>query len=180
MKQKRLKYVILVILITLVAAILCRYFGTVSSVYASESESFFRVKISEKILTKPYSVTAWRLYGQLKLEWREELFFQRFPDEKKYRYTYKEELDCRRKLAEYWMQFKQTNPGVSDPYLDNLVIIFKSIYLPEYVYKYYKTSSWDIKKNRFRLKEYKKWAKKHIKGHKSETYAKLEKIKLGN
>jgi hypothetical protein len=138
----------------------------------------YRVKISQDVLDEPFAMAAWRVYGDAKLEWRTEKFFEQFPDEKKYRYTYKEELDCRKRLAEYWEDYTRANPRVSNKYLDQLVAVSKSLYFPEYIYAYFRSSSWEIEKDRFRLDEFKRWKKEYLKGHHPETMIELEEFKL--
>jgi hypothetical protein len=160
--------------IILALVILC---ATLSApAQTSEKGHFYRIKIAKEILTDPHAMAAWRIYGQFKQEWRDSIFFRHYPDEDKYRFTYKEELDCRKRLAEYWITFKKANPGVENRYLDDLVKAFRSVYFPEYVYKYFNQGSWNVKKDRFRLKEFKKWVKLYIKGHQPKTLAHLEEV----
>ena len=102
---------------------------------ASDKDSFYHIELSKDVLTKPEVMAAWRAYGKFKGQWRDSIFFQMYPNETEYRYTYKEELDCRRKLAEYWIAFKKANPGTKDRYLDDLAKAYRSVYFPEYVYK---------------------------------------------
>lgn len=143
---------------------------------ASEADHFYSIKIHKEILTNPHAMAAWRLYGKFKQEWRDSIFFRHFPNEKKYRYTYKEELDCRKRLAEYWINFRKANPRVENRYLNDLVKAYRSVYFPEYVYKYFRKGSWKVKKDRFRLKEFKKWVKLYIRGHRPKTLAHLEEV----
>ncbi len=147
-----------------------------SPAQASEKDHFYSIKLAKEILSDPHAMAAWHIYGTFKQEWRDSIFFRHYPNEKKYRYTYKEELDCRKRLAEHWMTFKKTNPRVENRYLDDLVKAYRSVYFPEYVYKYFKQHSWNVKKDRFRLKEFKKWVKLYIKGHRPKTLAHLEEV----
>jgi len=140
----------------------------------------YRVRLSEATMQDPHALAAWRINGQHKLAWRKELFFKQFPTEHEYRFSYKEELDCRMKMAEYWLELKKTYPELKNAYLDDLAIVYNSIYFPEYVYKYYRAGSWEVKKDRFRLDEYNKWAKEHLKGHKSETMVSIEEVRLSH
>ncbi|NIR65805.1 MAG: hypothetical protein GWO41_08505, partial [candidate division Zixibacteria bacterium] len=94
--MKRINLV-LIGLIFIIAAFAC------GQANADDKMVFYKVVISEDIMEDPHAVAAWREYANAKKEWREELFFQTFPDEKKYRYSYREELDCRKRLAEYWI-----------------------------------------------------------------------------
>lgn len=149
-----------------------------STTQAQISKEIYRVKIAEEILSQPHALTAWKYYGECKQEWRQSKFFEYFPNAEKYRFSYNEELDCRRKLAKFWSDLKELHPEIKNDYLDELVNVSRSIYLPEYVYNYFKKSDWQIKKDRFRLKEFKSWAKKNIKGHKPKTLIDLEQVKF--
>ena len=150
-----------------------------SSAQAQIRKKIYRVRLDEEILSQPHAMTAWNYYGECKQEWRNSKYFEYFPHAEEYRYTYNEELDCRKKLAKFWSDLKQNHPEAHSDYLDDLVKVYRSIYMPEYVYKYFRDSDWHIEKDRFRLKEFKKWAKKHIKGHKARTLIKLEEVKFG-
>jgi len=163
-------------LLVLTALLICTALNP--DLKAAEKKKIYNVKIDHEIMKDPHAFTAWQEYGKFKQEWRESLFFKQFPDEKKYRYSYKEELDCRKRLALYWADLKKANPGINNEYLDDLLKVYNSFYFPEYVYKNFRKSSWEVRKDRFRLKEYKKWAKEFIKGHHSETYAHVEEIEL--
>ena len=151
-----------------------------SSAQAQIRKKIYRVKLDEDILNKPHAMTAWSFYGTCKQEWRNTKYFEYFPHAEEYRYSYNEELDCRKRLAQFWSDLKQNHPEANDVYLDDLVKVYRSIYMPEYVYKYFRTSDWHIEKDRFRLKEFKEWAKKHIKGHKSRTMITLEEVRFGD
>jgi len=151
-----------------------------SSAQTQIRKEISRYKIAEEVLNQPHAMTAWSYYGECKQEWRQSKYFEYFPKSEEYRLSYNEELDCRRKLAKFWADLKHDHPEVSNDYLDDLVMVYRSIYLPEYVYKYYRCSDWQIKKDRFRLKEFKHWAKKYIKGHKSKTLVKLEVVQFGD
>jgi hypothetical protein len=154
-------------------------FGIFAATAPAESTKIiYNIRLSDDVLDKPQVLMAWQMYAKFKQEWRQERFFEQFPDEKKYRYSYKEELDCRKKLAEYWRDYKKTNPKVSDEYLDDLVKVYGSIYFPEYVYKYFRSRSWEVRKDRFRMDEYKAWAKENLGRHSAKTYSHLEAIKL--
>ncbi|HDS00572.1 MAG TPA: hypothetical protein ENO22_12175 [candidate division Zixibacteria bacterium] len=163
---------ILIVFIFIIAVL------AVQQVRAEDKTVIYKVVISEEVMTDAHAVAAWREYAQAKKKWREELFFQTFPDEKKYRYSYREELDCRKRLAEYWIDLKEGNPGISNSYLDQLAQIYNSLYFPEYVYKYFRSGSWEVRKNRFRLDEFKEWAKENLDGHDPKTYSHLDKIEF--
>jgi len=172
-----MKYVIkLSFLSVIIPALVILCAALSSPVQASEKGHFYSIKMAKEILTKPHAMAAWRAYGRFKQEWRDSIFFRHYPNKNKYRYTYKEELDCRKRLAEYWITFKKANPKAENHYLDDLVKAFRSVYFPEYVYKYFKKRSWNVKKDRFRLKEFKKWVKLYIKGHRPKTLAYLEEV----
>ena len=169
---KLINYQLIVILFALVL-------GPLMQSSASEIDGvIYQVRISQDIMTKPHVMAAWRIYGDERLQWRTEKFFEQFPDEKKYRYTYKEELDCRKRLAEHWISYTAKYPDVTDEYLDELAIASKSLFFPEYIYYYFREGSWEMEKDRFRLDDFKRWKKEYIKGHNTETKVEIKKIKL--
>jgi hypothetical protein len=145
---------------------------------ADDGPVIYKVVISEEVMDDPHALSAWREYAKFKKEWRKELFFKTFPDEKKYRFTYKEELDCRKRLAEYWIDMKKRNPELSNEYLDKLTSVYNSLYFPEYIYKYFHAGSWEVRKNRFRLDEFKEWAKDNLGWHFPKTYSHLDVVKF--
>lgn len=138
----------------------------------------YRVILDRDITDRPALVTTWQKYGEMKAKWRSELFYAEFPSESKYRYTFKEELECRAFLAEQWSIIRKQNSRFTDSYLDNLVKVKDSRYFREYIYSHFRKGSWRIDGDKLFLDEYKKWRKKHLKGPKKETRVKLEKIEL--
>jgi hypothetical protein len=138
----------------------------------------YRVILDRDIMDRPALVTVWQKYGEMKAKWRSELFYAEFPSESKYRYTFKEELECRAFLAEQWSIIRKQKSRFTDRYLDNLVTVKDSRYFKEHIYSHFKKGSWRIDGDKLFLDEYKKWRKKHLKGPKKETRIKLEKIEL--
>lgn len=154
------------------------------AVSATESESsgfkkrLWKVEVHRSVMGKPALATVWRQYGEMKANWRSEKFFEVFPTETKYRYTFREELECRKFLAEKWEYLKKTSPRFSDEYLDNLVKVKNSRYFDEYIYTYFREGSWHIDKDRLYLEEFKKWCKINMKGSKKETRIDLVEVEL--
>ncbi len=173
-------------LATFVAVVLFAFVTLMSITAASQDDSrnqrlkreLYRVVVDKSITDRPALVTTWQKYGELKAKWRTELFYAEFPKEKKYRYTFKEELECRAFLADQWSIIRKQNVRFTDKYLDNLVKAKNSRYFREYVYSNFRKGSWHIDGDKLFLDEYKKWQKKHLKGPKKEPHIKLEKIKL--
>lgn len=138
----------------------------------------YRVILDRDIMDRPALVSVWQKYGEIKAKWRSELFNKEFPNDSKYRYTFKEELDCRAFLAEQWTIIKKQKKRFTDRYLDNLVAAKNSRYFKEYIYSNFRKGSWRIDGDKLFLDEYKKWRKKHLKGPMKETRVTLEKIEL--
>jgi len=173
-------------LITAAIAVIAIIFSleAISSANATENSkegfkrALYKVEVSKSITDKPALVSVWRQYGELKAKWRTEIFHKEYPTETKYRYTFREEYDCRMLLANQWETLKKSNPRFSDEYLDNLVRVKNSRYFNEYIFSCFKKGDWKVDKDSFYLDEYKKWAKNNMKGSKKQTKVKLVEIEL--
>jgi len=138
----------------------------------------YRVELDSRVAGKPMLAAAWTHYGELKAKWKSDLFYQKFPEEYEYRYTFDEEYACRRALADKWAELKKRHPSLSDRYLDNLLRVKNSRYFDEYIYTSFKEGSWNLDDDDFYLDEYKKWRKKNLKGPQKETHVKVVEVKL--
>lgn len=138
----------------------------------------WRVELDKSIMNEPALAVVWRQYGELKVKWRTEIFRERFPREKSYRYTFEEEYDCRKLLAEKWEEMQGTRGERSNTYLDNLVKVKNSRYFKEYIYSYFKKGDWDVNENILYLDDFKKWRDLYMDGPKKETHVELKKIEL--
>jgi hypothetical protein len=153
-------------------------------VFADEQKSngfkreLYNVELDESIRDKPAQVAVWGYYGDLKARWRTEIFKQRFPSESEYRYTFEEEFECRRALAEQWEGLKKSEARFSDKYLDNLSRAKNSAFFKEYIFSEFREDEWRLQKDSFDLQKYRKWADENLKGPKKETRVKLVKIDL--
>ncbi len=90
----------------------------------------------------PETTSAWREYLKQKRLWRLEQFRKRFPNEKFYRTTVQEELDCLRALVTEWSRVRDSNPSLRNDKLDFLrqlhldemleAFVFLELYTEEY------------------------------------------------
>ena|GEM_PF-2205412 len=172
------------LLIAVATACIIFSIRSMSSASASESHNdgfkreLYKVELDESIMNRPALVAVWQQYGKMKARWRDGLFREEFPNESKYRLTLREELECRKHLAEQWEKLKAANPKYSDRYLDNLVKVKDSRYFTEYIYSYFKKGHWQVNKDKLLLDEFKRWRKLNMKGPKKETRVKIVKIEF--
>jgi hypothetical protein len=172
------------LLIAIATACIILSIRSMSSASGSENSDdgfkreLYKVELDESIMNRPALAAVWQQYGQMKASWRAGLFQAEFPGESKYRLTLKEELECRKHLAEQWEQLKATNPKYSDKYLDNLVKAKNSPYFKEYIYSYFKKGHWKVDKDKLHLDEFRRWSELNMKGPKEETRVKIVKIEF--
>ncbi|OIO38309.1 MAG: hypothetical protein AUJ75_03030 [Candidatus Omnitrophica bacterium CG1_02_49_10] len=132
--------------------------------HAEEAEQRFTVVIYET-LTDESVMAAWLAYAFTRGNWYEKAFFEAFPSEKEYRYTFEEEVDARRTLCQVWSELLETDATLKDKYLDEVSMVFKSGYLGEYVAYYIGFPE----EAGLRTDEFAKWAAENISAHKFET-----------
>jgi hypothetical protein len=127
--------------------------------------------IDEVAFKAPEGVlTAWITYGIARGMWHDKKYFEINPTSKVYQYTYSEELFSRDMMAKLWPEIKKEHPGLSDSYLDTLVYVMDSGFLPEYVWYYFWEQEWRTPPETLRLSEFSEWQKVHLKGHCAETH----------
>jgi len=170
--------------VVIIALCLLASIRAFSVAFADEENSgsfkreIYRVEVDKSVTGVPPVATVWRMFGEYKVKWRTEIFFEKHPDEKKYRYTFAEERDCRLYLADQWEKLNPDKRRYSDQYLENLVKVRNSRYFDEYIYANFRKGSWDVDKEDFYLDEYKKWRKRNMKGSRKETKVKLIRVEL--
>jgi tetratricopeptide (TPR) repeat protein len=84
---------------------------------------------------------AWMSYGMKKALWRTQTFFEKNPGDSTYVFTLAEEVDCRKSLADIWIDMRSKS-GSHDKYLDELTSVVQAGFINEYVWKYLRQSSW--------------------------------------
>ncbi len=82
--------------------------------------------------------------------------------------SYECELTARRLLLDTWSEKQAEEPGIADPYLDELSIVRMTGYLPEYVARYFGKSEWSIPEE-IEMQKFNKWRRKNIPGHRPKT-----------
>ena len=78
------------------------------------------------------------------------------------------ELTARRHLVESWAEHRNTEAGVSDPYLDSLSRVHEAGYLPEYVAYYLNRRQWQLP-NDLDSEGFVDWRRQYLRRHKAET-----------
>jgi tetratricopeptide (TPR) repeat protein len=113
-------------------------------------------------LNKKESVvgSAWLSYGMNKALWRTK---NKSGSDTIYTYTFTEEVDCRKKLSDMWLELKEKDPA-TDAYLDELSTIVKAGYISEYVWKYLHQPGW-TKPSDLKDEEFNSWIQQHIPNH---------------
>lgn len=131
-----------------------------------------RVTISmDQELTKGNQTVsaAWMAYGMQKALWRTKTFFEKNPGATVYGYSFMEEVECRRSLAEIWLDLKKKD-GSTDPYLDDLAAVVKAGFIREYVWHYFRQADW-IAPADMHEEAYESWAQNAIPNHTCITLA---------
>jgi hypothetical protein len=78
------------------------------------------------------------------------------------------ELTARRHLVESWVEHRNSEAEVSDPYLDSLNFVHKAGYLPEYVAYYLNRRQWQLP-NDLDSDDFDDWRRQYLRRHKAET-----------
>jgi hypothetical protein len=127
--------------------------------------------IDDYALKAPEGVlAAWITYGIARGMWQDTKYFEMNPKSKVYQYTYSEELFSRDMMAKLWPEIKKKHPGLSDSYLDTLVYVMDSGFLPEHVWCYFWEQAWGTPPQSLRLGEFSEWKEVHLKDHCAETH----------
>ncbi len=120
-------------------------------------------------LEAPGVLSAWLVYGFAREYFRNEGFLKENPGVREYRYSFKEELESRKALAQMWQGFQKDKPEIRDDYLDALVRVYKADFLSEYVWYFFRDSGWGDPPDTLRLKVFDEWRSQHIANHTVET-----------
>ena len=73
------------------------------------------------------------------------------------------EIESREEEAKYWQRLNKNGPP--SPYFDELVIVYESGFMTEYVWKYHRQTNWN-KPIGLKQEEFDKWAIEKIPNHK--------------
>ncbi len=86
---------------------------------------------------------------------------------------FEEELSGRESLIKAWGELQDKDPSLKDPYLDELLIVYKNGYLKEYVWYYLWEEDWGEPSEEVRMEEFIDWQDANLPGHQAETLAGL-------
>lgn len=115
------------------------------------------------------AMPAWLSYGFARLGWLMENK-PNYLEDKNYQPTYKEELYGRESLAKVWMELKEIDPTLANPYLDAFEQIYTNGYLEEYVWGYLRSESWEgAPVAEERVLKFFDWIDKALPDHQSQT-----------
>lgn len=78
------------------------------------------------------------------------------------------ELTARRLMLESWREHKAHSPSLSDPYLDDLLVVQDSGYLDEYVAQSFGQPNWQLPEG-LQTGKYRRWKKANLRRHEPKT-----------
>ena len=119
--------------------------------------------------TSKDTLAPWLVYAGARSIWMETKFYQEYPAESSYRYTFREEFEARDSCAMLWIKLKEKD-GLQNRYLDDLTMVKRSGFLREYIWSYFKNSDWKEPED-LRLDDFAKWRYVHLTEHIPETRA---------
>jgi len=149
-------------------------FNVLGYSYSENEQKDYELILDNSIIGDSKLTAAWLAYGGTRGFWYEEEFFQQYPNENNYRYTFHEELEARRSLAQVWHELSQEDSSIQDKYLDELVVVCKNGYIKEYVLLYFKQTYWKVDEDSLRMNEFISWAEDNIPNHNLKTLAIIE------
>jgi hypothetical protein len=165
-EPSRFQYHLLVGLIVSYAFILTVTVGCATSTAPTLNQ---KTKILIDQSTPKDALPAWLIYAGERSLWMKTKFYQEHPSASSYRYTFREELDARNYCSRIWIELKEKN-GLQNRYLDDLILVQKSGFLPEYVWSYFRSDDW-VKPEGLLLDDFDKWRSVHLTEHIPETRA---------
>ena len=125
----------------------------------------------------PALVNAWTAYANGRADW----IRQNTPGDEMlltgYHRSFDEEVAGRTALVLAWLSEKQVEPGLRNPYLDELVKVYQAHFIKEYTWTYFAASDWERPKE-LDLRAYMAWSQRHLTNpiHIPQTLATVEVI----
>jgi len=117
---------------------------------------------------------AWIGYAAARAEWVQENLSREDFKEMGYKRSFDEELSARKSLLEIWMELTESKSGLSDQYLDELVMVRKAGFLEEYVWQLLRSPDWTTKPDNLELKGFSNWLADKLPNHEVQTLSKIE------
>lgn len=123
----------------------------------------------------PAIVNAWTAYANARADWIRQ---NTSGDEMLmtgYHRSFDEEVAGRTALVLAWLSEKQVEPGLRNPYLDELVKVYQAHFIKEYTWTYFADKDWERPKG-LDLGAYMGWAQQHLANpiHIPQTLATVE------
>ncbi len=78
------------------------------------------------------------------------------------------EFTARQHLVETWQEQRREHPGVSDPYLDDLLAVREAGFLDEYTVRYFGKKHWQVPAE-VSVADFRRWQRRHLRRHRPET-----------
>ncbi len=164
----------------LILSVICLMFCA-SSAIAQEPDTTqepsvkFTVLMDETLLddnADPNASAAWLGYALSHANWVKDNYVDKDPLTD-YKVTFDEELLCRDNMVQIWYEIKEKTPGLTDTYLDEMLMVRDAGFLDEYVWTYHSQEGWPMPKE-LQLEEFNAWMDENLNQHKPTTLSRLE------
>jgi len=76
-------------------------------------------------------------------------------------------------MVKVWAELKEKDSSLTDQYLDKLLLVAKSGFLREYVWKYLRRERWKQEPTNLKMEEFLTWSEVYLKHHKGKTLAQV-------
>ena len=162
--------------LTILVLAICLALGTIS--YAQEPEGE-EIPITILFDGQEYekksegALAAWLGYAMARAVWVRDNFTTEEAVNGEYKNSFEEEIDAYTKMVQIWRELKESDPQLSDPYLNLLERVDDAGFLKEYIWTYIHDGNWggfpDLDMDGFDV-----YAKKYLVGHTPEKITTIE------
>lgn len=123
----------------------------------------------------PALVNAWTAYANARADWIRQNISADVMLMTGYHRSFDEEVAGRTALALAWQSEKKAEPGLRNPYLDQLLQVYQAHFIKEYIWTYFAASDWEQPRGLY-LRLYMQWMQQHLAKpiHIPETLATVE------
>ncbi|HEY2988889.1 MAG TPA: hypothetical protein VGL11_14245 [Candidatus Binatia bacterium] len=132
-----------------------------------------QVRIVVDVSVSQAALPAWLAYAGTRSRWMTQTYQEQNAGAGPYQYTFAEEAAARSACARVWLELREFHKAKPDVYLDQLIEVFKSGYIPEYTWVYLRDPRW-VQPASLRLPEFEAWRRTNLRDHKTETRARAE------
>jgi len=148
-----------------------------ANLYAQEEPIYdFSAVLDEKTFNSMSegAGAAWLGYANARAIWVSDNFDVAAINNNQYYYTFEEEFFAREKLAQVWEEVKALDPQARDWYLDNILKVYKTGFLEEYVWHHLNDEEWIEEPEGLEMEGFFAWSETNLSGHRPETHVAME------